>query len=188
MIRRLSSLSVAAALLTLGGEARADMAAWLSVGFGPSRLQAAGVDPHWRYHLPFDVGMGAPPSLPVFVGVGARIDPYFLDGFDYAAYARVATRSYVTGNWGVALDGGGYFRRFAPGSTGWLTTLNIGGPWGFVLSGNYETGSNDAKTTSITLGIDLLRLTVFRLSGEQQWPNVNPAWRPAPEGQPEKRP
>jgi hypothetical protein len=179
VIRRLSSLSVAVALLAASGEARADMAGWFSVGFGGARLQADGVDPHWRYHLPFNVGMGAPPSLPVFVGVGARLDPYFLDGFDWAAYARIATRSYVTGYWGVALDGGGYSRSFGQGSSGWMTTLNVGGPWGFIVSGNLEMGSNGAKTTSFTLGIDLLRLTVFRLSGEQQWPNVNPAWRPA---------
>ena len=169
------------AALSASGEARADLSSWYSVGFGASRLQAAGVNAHYRYQLPFDVGVGLPPSLPIVVGVGTRLTPYFADGFDYAAYARVATRGYVTGQLGVAIDGGGWFRLFYPGSTGWLTTVNLGGPWGFIVSGTYEQGSNDARTMSITLGIDFLRLTVYRLGNESMWPNVNPAWRPAPD-------
>ena len=176
------SLFAFAAVLALGGEARADLSSWYSVGFGAARLSADGVDPHWRYQLPFNVGVGTPPSLPVVVGVGVRFNPYFGDGSDYAAYLRLATRGYATGQLGLALDGGGFSRVFDGGSSGWLSTLNVGGPWGLILSGTYERGTNGVQTTSVALGVDLLRLTVYRLGNESMWPNVNPAWRPAGEG------
>jgi hypothetical protein len=173
----LVSAAVALAALSTSGSARADVSSWLSVQLGVAQLEWRDRSRHSRMLMPFDVGVGTPPSLPVMVGVGARLVPYFSEGFDYAAYVRLASQGYVTGRWGAAIDGGAYTRAFGGGSSGWLGTLNLGGPWGIIASGTYETGNTSAKTMSVTLGIDLLRLTVYRLSGEQQWPNVNPAWR-----------
>jgi hypothetical protein len=39
-------------------------------------------------------------------------------------------------------------------------------------------GTQNFQGYTATLGLYFLRLTVYRLGGEKQWPNVNPAWRP----------
>jgi hypothetical protein len=174
----LGALVSALAVSFAPAEARADVSTWLSIGGGVARLEWAGRKQHEAVLLPTDIGMGLPPQLPVVAGIGLRLTPYFGDGFDYAAYARLATGSYVNGKWGVAIDGGGYTRAFAGGNSGFLGTLNLGAPWGIVVALTYERGADEARTMSGVLAIDFLRLTVYRLSGDRWWPNVNPAHRP----------
>lgn len=134
-----------------------------------------------RSTMQVDVGMGTSPANSVIVGGIARATPYFGHGTDLALAARVATQSYVTGGFGLALDGGGFVRWWGADSTGFLTSLQVGAPFGVVLSLNASFGSDNNTTYGAVLGIDLARLTVFRLAGESQWPNVRPAWRPAKE-------
>lgn len=172
------TLAVAAALVVTAGDAGAEPSSWLSVQAGEARLKWVGVDTRSRFALPFDVGIGAPPQLPVMVGVGFRLTPYFGQGFDHAAYARVANRGYVLGGWGAALDGGGYFRKFGEGSSGWTGAASLGAPFGFVAQVTYAQGTHEARSLVMTVGIDFLRLTVYRVTGESWWPNVNPAYRP----------
>ena len=169
----------AAASATFCSPAHAELSSWFSVGVGDAKLQWAGTPRHDRLMLPVDVGFGLPPSLPIIAGIGVRETTYLGDGPDWGAYLRLTTRGYVTGGWGAALDAGGWFRTFAVGSTGLSGRLSIGVPfWGLFVAGEYAQGTNDAKNMAAFVGIDLLRLTVYRLSGEQRWPNVNPAWRP----------
>ncbi len=173
-------LGAALAVLTMADEARADMSSWYSVqgGYAKLRWTEPPVFERSRYTMPIDTGLGAPPSWAVIPGVGARLTPYFGQGTDWSLYARVMNRGYLTGGFGAALDGGAYVRAFGAGSSGYMGTLTLGLPWGIIASGTYATGSHDATTTSVGIGIDFARLTVYRLSLEQQWPNVRPAWRP----------
>lgn len=157
--------------------AHADASSWLFVGGGTSRVDVHASQVSSAV-MRLDAGVGTKPSWPVMVGIGGRFVPYFEKGVDWAAYVRVATRSYVTGWWGAAVDGGGYARKWGGESTGYLASLNLGAPWGFVLTGNFDRGTEGHQTVSVLAGIDFLRLTVYRLAGEAEWPNPNPAWRP----------
>ncbi len=61
----------------------------------------------------------------------------------------------------------------------------LGAPWGITLSATGTLGSNDERSVSAVLGIDFARLTVYRTSGGQWWPNTFPAYRP---GEDDRRP
>jgi hypothetical protein len=177
---RLWALGALAALTAPAAPARADVTSWLSVGTGAAVSEGDGRERALRLTLPVDLGLGSAPSGAIVVGVGARALPLFGEGLGAAAYARVATQSYVVGSWGAALDAGGFTRLSGPGGPGLLASLNLGAPWGFVLTGSYGFGGDGERVAAATLGIDLLRLTVYRLSGETTWPNPKPAWRPEP--------
>jgi len=174
----LAQALVAAGLLAWCSPASAEVTSWLSVAGGASRLSLSGGGTPLKFQLPFDIGVGLPPSMPVIVGVGVKLLPYLVEGVDYAAYLRVATRNYALGGFGAALDAGAYGRSFDGKSGGLLGVLNLGVPWGGIVSVNYGRDGDGRQTVGATVGIDFLRLTVYRLAGEEQWPNVRPAWRP----------
>ncbi|MCS6898278.1 MAG: hypothetical protein RMJ98_00730 [Myxococcales bacterium] len=171
-------LAPALTLLLGSSVAQAEVTSWLFVGGGASRVELTSGSSPLRFHLPANLGVGLQPSLPVIVGIGVKIHPYFGEGLDYGAYLRAATQGYVLGGFGVALDAGGYLRSFDSEASGLMGILNLGIPWGGVISLNYGRSREGEQTLGATVGIDFLRLTVYRLSGEQQWPNVRPAWRP----------
>jgi hypothetical protein len=175
--RRVGPLLAVAGLLW-SCPSRAEVTSWLSIAGGASRLELSGGTSPLRFQLPVDVGVGLQPSLPVVVGVGAKLLPHFSEGVDYAAYVRAATQGYVLGGFGVALDAGGYLRGFDNDKSGLLGVLNLGIPWGLIVSVNYGRNGDGDQTMGASVGIDFLRLTVYRLAGEQQWPNPRPAWRP----------
>ena len=163
--------------------AHAEASSWLFFGGGEGHVDVHQTSVNSAV-LRLDAGVGTKPSWPIMVGIGARFIPYFEKGVDWAVYARVATRSYVTGWWGVAVDGGGYARKWGGESTGELVTLNIGMPWGVVVSGNFDKGTEGHQTMSALVGIDFLRLTVYRTANTDTWPNPFPAWRPDSENAP----
>ncbi|MCU0684617.1 MAG: hypothetical protein MUF34_20625 [Polyangiaceae bacterium] len=176
------------ALTAFAAPARAEISSWLSAGVGASSFSGSDRSGALRFTLPIDIGLGSPPSGPIVVGAGARALPYFGDGLAVAGYARVATQSYVVGGWGAALDAGGFTRLSGDGGPGFLASLNLGVPWGFIATGSYGRAEGGESVVSCTLGIDFLRLTVYRLGGETTWPNPKPAWRPeAPESAPPAR-
>lgn len=177
---RLWALGAFAACAACAAPARAEVSSWLSVGFGAASLKGYGPSQPARFTLPIDLGVGSPPSGALVVGVGTRLVPYFGDGTAAGAYARAAMQSYVVGSWGAALDAGGFTRLSGEGGPGFMAALNLGAPWGLILTGSYGAGNGGERVASCTLGVDLLRLTVYRLSGEATWPNPKPAWRPEP--------
>ena len=158
--------------------ARAETTSWVSLGGGIGHLETPGRVNAVSAQIPIDAGVGLPPSMPVVVGLGVKFLPHIGEGLDYGAYVRAATQRYVLGGFGLALDAGAYRRTFADESSGFLGVLNVGLPWGFVASGNYGRAADGVQTLGVSLGLDFLRLTVYRLAGEQQWYNVRPAWRP----------
>lgn len=165
--------------LAVARPARAEMSSWLYLGVGGAGLSGNRVSSP-RVAMQLDTGLGSSPHRAIVVGPGVRMQPYIGDAVDFSSYLRVATQGYVLGHLGAALDGGAYARTGGARSHGFLGTLNVGLPWGVVVSGSYSQGSEDARALTVTLGVDFLRLTVFRTSGEGAWPNVNPAYRPPP--------
>ncbi len=177
-LRSVGALAAFASLALFAAPARAEVSSWLSVGAGATSFDGDGRPSQpLRFTLPVDLGVGSPPSGSFVVGAGARVVPYFGEGTAVAAYARAAMQSYVVGGWGAALDAGG-FARVDGGDPGVIASLNLGAPWGVILTGSYAIADGGGRAASVTLGVDLLRLTVYRLVGETTWPNPKPAWRP----------
>jgi hypothetical protein len=165
--------------LTAAGQARADVSSWLYLGVGGAALSGHGVSSP-RVAMQLDTGVGTSPHRAVVLGVGARMMPYFGEATDFSIYARAATQGYVLGRLGAAIDLGAYSGTGDTRTSGYLATGNLGLPWGLVASGTYAMAGDGERAVTVTFGVDFLRLTVYRLAGEKQWPNVLPAYRPDP--------
>jgi hypothetical protein len=100
-----------------------------------------------------------------------RVQPYFGEGSDLALLFRGATRGFVQGDLGVAIDAGGYERFWGEQSQGGLASIVLGGPWGMTLSATGGLGTHNHRFASLTLGLDFARLTVYRLSGRSMFLN-----------------
>ena len=122
-------------------------------------------------------GMGSDPSHPLILGGLFSWEPHFGYGSDISQMVRLATRGYVNGGLGFALDLGPYERFWGEGSVGGAGTLWLGAPWGISLGVGGSVGSNDARSFSAILGIDFARLTVYRNTGTNQFLNPFPAYR-----------
>lgn len=165
-------------VLAFAGSARADVSSWLFVGAGPSRVRLNRQQAIYPLSLQFDAGLGSPPSGALAVGGLLRLQPYIGHGSDVALLMRTSTRGFNNGNWGGALDLGGYERWWGPGSAGATASLVLGGPWGLTLSIDGTLGSNDGQSVGVLLGVDLARLTVYRGSGLNWWQNPFPVGGP----------
>jgi len=170
-------LAVAATLLC-APSARADVSSWAYVGGGVTSIKqrdlALKVDPT----LAIETGIGTPATHPLVLGGMFKLHALFGDGADLALALRLATRGFVTGRFGLALDAGPYRRFWGAGSSGGQASLALGAPWGITLSIGGGMGTNSARDYGATLGVDFARLTVYRLSGENWFPNPHPAFRP----------
>jgi hypothetical protein len=166
------------ALLGAARPAQADVSSWAFVGGGVSQLAqnalSARTVPSMRVHF----GMGTDPSHPLVFGGLFSWEPHFGYGSDLSLSLRTATRGYVNGGLGLALDVGPYERFWGEGSVGGAGTLWLGAPWGVSLGVGGSVGSHDARSFSAILGIDLARLTVYRNSGTSVFLNPFPAYRP----------
>ena len=177
MKRFASVLSVLAALAATG-QARADVSSWAYVGGGASSLKQGGLELKVDPTLAIEAGRGSTPKHPLIVGGRYKLQALFGDGADLGVAVRVATRSFVTGSVGLALDAGPYRRFWGEGSSGGQASVVLGAPWGITLSIGGGLGTNDARQFGATLGLDFARLTVYRLAGENWFPNPLPAYRP----------
>jgi hypothetical protein len=164
-------------LLLWSSPAAADVSSWLYVGGGPGAVDRSGEENEQQPTLQLDTGLGTPPKHALAVGGLFRMHTHFGLGTDVALLARTATFGFNNGDWGAAVDLGGYRRWWGETTNGLLGSLALGGPWGVTLSLTAGLGSDEAKTFAGTLGIDFARLTVYRLSGDSWWKNPFPAVR-----------
>lgn len=160
-------------MLAFASPARADVSSWLFVGGGPAWHRQDG-ELLLAPSLELESGFGTTPAAPVVLGWLADSQTHFGYGTDLGLSARLATRGFVTGGWGAALDLGGYARFWGTESFGAQGALVLGAPWGITLNLNAARGTADATTFSAVLGIDLLRLTVYRTTGQGWFPNPMP--------------
>jgi hypothetical protein len=154
------------------------VSSWAYVSGGMTSLKQQKLELEVDPTLAIETGLGTAPRHPFVVGGMFKLQALFGNGADLGISLRVATRSFVTGNFGLALDAGPYQRFWGEGSTGGQASLVLGAPWGITLSLGGGMGSNDARQFGATLGVDFARLTVYRLAGENWFPNPHPAWRP----------
>jgi hypothetical protein len=151
------------ATLAHAPEARAQATSWLYVGGGTAVLDRGDKESHAA--LQVDTGLGTSARNPIVVGGMFRVQGYFGAGADLGVAARVVTRGFAIGGFGLGLDAGVYQRWWGPGSTGFTGNVVLGAPWGLTLLGGASVGSGDERIYFATLGIDLARLTVHRSVG-----------------------
>jgi hypothetical protein len=171
-------LSGACAVVLPARVARADVSSWAFVGGGVSRLQQNTLPATTVPAMRLEIGLGTPPTNPIVFGGVFSLDPYFGHGSDLSLLLRTASRGYVTGNFGLALDLGPYERFWGDKSVGGEGTLWFGAPWGICLGVNAGIGSENAREFSGIIGLDFARLTVYRTSGTNWFINPYPAYRP----------
>jgi hypothetical protein len=185
---RLPALSVSGArgiafACTLGfvavpGTARADASSWLFAGGGGSTMDPSGSSGHFAAFMQLDAGLGTSPSRPFVIGGLARTSTRFGDGTDLGLFVRLATRGYVRGDWGGAIDLGGYERWWGPSpAPGYAGTVSLGAPWGITLNLNAARDTNETNTFSAVLGLDFARFTVYRRTGLNWFSNPFPSPR-----------
>lgn len=167
-----------AAAVCCAAPARADVSSWMYVGSGVASVEQKSLERELDPVIAVETGLGTPASHPVVVGGLFKLAALLGNGADLGLSLRVATRGFVTGGFGLALDAGPYQRFWGAESTGGHAALVLGAPWGITLSLGGGMGSNDARQLGATLGLDFARLTVHRLSGENWLPNPHPAYRP----------
>jgi hypothetical protein len=164
--------------------ARADVSSWLAVGGGYANQRNH--DSGSRDAAPaftLSLGVGSSPLSALVLGLLFRDTTMFGLGTDLGAALRLSTGGFARGTWGVALDAGALWRSWGGGSHGeWPLqgVLTAGAPWGLQLAVGGQLwslgGGTQAQGIFAALELDLLRLTVMRQgSGEQWWPNPNPA-------------
>jgi hypothetical protein len=160
------------------GTARADVSSWASVSAGPSFIdEGQGEGLASQGALSLQAGIGTAPAGFLVVGGLFHLETHFGRGTDLGILARLATKGFVLGDWGAAVDFGGYERFWGVGSEGGVGALVLGAPWGLTLRGEGAFGTNDARSFGILLGVDFARLTVFRTSGTDWFPNPYPGYR-----------
>jgi hypothetical protein len=181
---RLAAAAAFAVALALGGEARADVSSWLSVGVGGAAQSAQGSSsPDGAPAMTYALGVGTSPRAPFVVGVLYRGTTMFGLGTDAGAAVRLATGAFARGGWGLALDAGAAYRGWRGGDYGSAPlqgVLTFGSPWGLQLAVGTQLWAIDGKTSAqgffAAIEIDLLRLTIMRQGpSERWWPNPNPA-------------
>ena len=127
------------------------------------------IDPTMR----FEVGVGIPDRFPVLVGGVFRVTPLLASnsGADMSWLVRLCTRGFQVGGFGLAVDAGVYARTWGITSQGFEGSLTLGAPLGFALSFNVMAGSNTLLGGGAVASIDLLRLTLYRKTFLNWWPN-----------------
>jgi hypothetical protein len=184
---RSRAAGAAALVAALGAPATAlaDTSAWASVSGGVALHEgepapesttdaAASGEDQVAPQLQADVGVGTTSAAPVIVGGLLRVSPTFGQHTDFALVARGATRGFQTGPFGVALEAGGYARADDEASVGFVGGAVLGGPLGVQLTVLAHVGTTDEYGGSALLGVDLLRLTLYREDVVDWWPNPLP--------------
>lgn len=152
------------------------MSSWLFAGGGFGSLSQGGRQ-EGAGALRLQLGTGTSPDAAFVLGGVAHTLSFFGEGTDLALSLRGATGGFARGDWGFALDAGGYQRFWGVGSSGLLGSVSLGAPFGLQAVLDFEMGTNDARTFAAFLGVDLLRLTVYRTVGTESYPNPLPAVR-----------
>lgn len=172
---RLLPPALGLAALLVAPRARADVSSWLFTGFGPSSVAQPGKGTDVRSSLQVDAGLGSSPAGTFALGGVARMHLHFGGGADFGAFLRSATGGYVRGNWGAAVDLGGYVRSWTDGSPGAAATLSLGAPLGFTLNLDAARGRDEVTTLAAVIGIDFARFTIYRSTGLTWFPNAFPS-------------
>jgi hypothetical protein len=175
LCRRLLPLAGVLVVTLRPREARADVSSWFYAGGGMSSMSQDQGPVDRRGTMQLEMGMGSPPHASVIVGGLLKTMTFFGQGTDLAFVTRGASGGFVRGGFGLALDAGGYQRWWGPeSSTGFMGSIILGAPFGLQLAAMTEQGPSRTHVYGATLGVDFLRLTVYRTALASLWPNPFP--------------
>ncbi len=122
--------------------------------------------------MQLELGMGTSPASSVVVGGVVKSLTFFGRGTDMALAVRGATGGFARGEWGMALDVGPFQRWWGvANATGIGASLSLGAPFGLQASAIFEEGNHDARVLAFVVGIDLMRMSVYRTAGLSWMPN-----------------
>ncbi len=184
-MRYVIAASLALAALSSASLARADVTSWLALGAGAT-VERSDVTPDVIDAGPnfsASIGVGSSPVPKLIVGGVFRALVNFGLGTDISLSARIATRGFVRGGFGLAVDVGPTYRYWRGGDYGRFPlqgVITIGFPAGLQLGLGGHFWSLDNQHSALggfaVLEIDLLRLTLMRKDNlEQYWPNPSAA-------------
>jgi hypothetical protein len=169
--------------------ALADASGWVFLGgggLGWRQSESNAITPAGT--MVIDAGVGSSPDARLIVGGLFRLQPVFPRGgvdvsviprsaVDLSVLTRFASRGFQAGDWGVALDVGGFARPWGYRSIGFAGSVSLGMPLGITLMLQTELGTDHAISLGAIAGVDLLRLTIYRQTLLHWWQNLSPAWK-----------
>ena len=171
----LIGFSVACAFLAFPAAAWADASAWAYAGGGALLLKEGSEQLTPRGAMSFEYGMGTNPDGKFIIGGLFRLTPVVDLGPDMALCVRAATHGFQASQFGAAIDIGYFQRLWGSYSSGATATLTIGFPLGFSLGLHGIYATNETMGFGAMVGIDFLRLTIYRQVLLDAWPNPYPA-------------
>jgi hypothetical protein len=174
-VLRFSGPALALATLLVASRARADVSSWFFTGAGPVAVAQPGQSTEWLSSLQVDAGIGSSPAASFATGGLLRMHVHFGGAADFGAFWRTATGGYVRGDWGAALDLGGYLRAGGDKAPGLAGTLSLGMPLGITLNLNAGRSVDETNTFAAVLGLDFARFTIYRSTGLDWFPNQFPS-------------
>ncbi|NRA32899.1 MAG: hypothetical protein HRU17_06115 [Polyangiaceae bacterium] len=152
-----------------------DSTSWVFVGGGLSSFRDSDVTVD-QESLLIDAGIGSSGRRRFVFGAGYRFQTHFDQGTDMMLVARTATQGYALGDWGAAVDLGGYWRLWDDNDPlGYTGSLSLGAPWGMTAQLGFTFAPDETPGYSAVLGIDFARLTVYRRSGLSWFSNIYPS-------------
>ncbi|MCC6524489.1 MAG: hypothetical protein IT373_17675 [Polyangiaceae bacterium] len=171
-MRRLAAYSTFALVTAASALARADASGWMHTAGGVYGWQMVeSGDFELSPTLAIDAGLGSDPDQMFIGGFLFRVQPIVGHGTDLELMARFCNGTFQTDWVGFALDAGLYQRFWGAQSTGFVGEAVLGLPFGFELTALGSYGTHDAKGFAVTLGIDVIRLTVDRRYLTDWWQN-----------------
>lgn len=191
-MRKLPALLAVAcslAAVATASPALADASSWVFVGGGAMGWKQS---EYLTYNpagtMVVDVGAGTSPDASIILGGLFRFQPILPGGVDIALLARFCTHGFQAGDWGIAIDAGGFARPWGYLSYGGTGSISLGMPLGFTLMIQGEAGIDKALSFGAVAGIDLLRLTLYRQTLLKWWQNPSPGWKNGPDPAPTPTP
>jgi hypothetical protein len=160
------------AVLAAAAPARADASAWAffsAGGMGWKQSENPSYQP--AATMIVDGGVGTSPEGRFIIGGVFRFQPVFNNGVDISLLTRVCTHGFQVGDWGVAVDAGGFARAWGSESVGFSGSVSLGMPLGVTVMLTTEAGIDHAFSFGAVAGIDLLRLTLYRQTLLKWWQN-----------------
>jgi hypothetical protein len=177
--------SLTAALALAAPAAHAEPTTWLAFGGGyGSARNGYLLDSNKGGVYSQLIGVGTTPTNPLIIGGVFRTL-----GTDISLSARLATRGFAIGDWGVAFDlgvAGRFWKQQDYGHFPLQGVLTLGAPFGFevAVGGDLWDITGDTPTARsgfVILELDLLRLTTMRSGASTKyWPSPAAVDAPKP--------
>jgi hypothetical protein len=148
---------------TWAGVARAQASSWLYLGGGASVVDSGERDDYPLIQI--DTGLGTSAKHPLVVGGIFRMQSYLSGGADLGVLARVVSRGFAKGDYGLGLDVGVSQRFWGVHATQFTADLVLGAPWGLTCILGAALDGDVQQGYFVSLGFDFARLTVHRHTG-----------------------